>query len=303
MIRRIGAVPNHYRLGYRANGMSVWDVADEQVGRARAGRSARSTSSPTATGGRAIRRSGPTTCSPWSTAATRAEVEDQVDRDRRPARRRQPRPRRPLQHPHPQEDRAPARRIGESRNMFRLSQFMQELVEPTPLRRQRKPPGPVVIWNLIRRCNLNCNHCYSLSCDIDFPGELSTAEVFAVMDDLRGFRRAGADPVRRRAVAAPRHLRDLQARQGYGLLRRPVVQRHPDRRHRWPSRSAPSATTTSASASMASAPSMTASAARRAPSTLRCAACVFAASSGIKVGLRFTMTERQRRVRCTRCSI
>ena len=31
-IRRIGAVPNHYRLGYIANGMSVWDVADEDIG-------------------------------------------------------------------------------------------------------------------------------------------------------------------------------------------------------------------------------------------------------------------------------
>lgn len=31
IIRRIGAVPNHYRVGYRANGMSVWDVCDEQV--------------------------------------------------------------------------------------------------------------------------------------------------------------------------------------------------------------------------------------------------------------------------------
>ena len=31
LIRRIGAVPNHYRLGYTANGMSVWDVADAQV--------------------------------------------------------------------------------------------------------------------------------------------------------------------------------------------------------------------------------------------------------------------------------
>jgi DNA-binding Lrp family transcriptional regulator len=30
-IRRIGAVPNHYALGYRANGMSVWDVADHRV--------------------------------------------------------------------------------------------------------------------------------------------------------------------------------------------------------------------------------------------------------------------------------
>ena len=30
-IRRIGVVPNHYRLGYQANGMSVWDVADESI--------------------------------------------------------------------------------------------------------------------------------------------------------------------------------------------------------------------------------------------------------------------------------
>jgi DNA-binding Lrp family transcriptional regulator len=32
-IRRIGAVPNHYALGYRANAMTVWDVADEAVDR------------------------------------------------------------------------------------------------------------------------------------------------------------------------------------------------------------------------------------------------------------------------------
>lgn len=31
LIRRIGAVPNHYRLGFTANGMSVWDIADDQV--------------------------------------------------------------------------------------------------------------------------------------------------------------------------------------------------------------------------------------------------------------------------------
>jgi len=30
-IRRIGVVPNHYALGYRANGMTVWDVADDRV--------------------------------------------------------------------------------------------------------------------------------------------------------------------------------------------------------------------------------------------------------------------------------
>jgi DNA-binding Lrp family transcriptional regulator len=31
VIRRIGAVPNHYAIGYAANGMSVWDVEDSQV--------------------------------------------------------------------------------------------------------------------------------------------------------------------------------------------------------------------------------------------------------------------------------
>lgn len=31
VIRRIGAVPNHYAIGYTANGMSVWDVDDERI--------------------------------------------------------------------------------------------------------------------------------------------------------------------------------------------------------------------------------------------------------------------------------
>ena len=30
-IRRIGAVPNHYALGYKANGMAVFDVDDERI--------------------------------------------------------------------------------------------------------------------------------------------------------------------------------------------------------------------------------------------------------------------------------
>jgi DNA-binding Lrp family transcriptional regulator len=31
VIRRIGAVPNHYAIGWVANGMTVWDVADDLV--------------------------------------------------------------------------------------------------------------------------------------------------------------------------------------------------------------------------------------------------------------------------------
>lgn len=33
VIRRIAAVPNHYRLGYRHNGMTVWDIDDGQIAR------------------------------------------------------------------------------------------------------------------------------------------------------------------------------------------------------------------------------------------------------------------------------
>ncbi|MDE0460109.1 MAG: heme d1 biosynthesis radical SAM protein NirJ [Chromatiales bacterium] len=71
--------------------------------------------------------------------------------------------------------------------MFRISHYMRELIDPTPIGPVRSPRGPVVIWNLVRRCNLTCKHCYSISADRDFPGELSTEEVFTVMDDLRAF--------------------------------------------------------------------------------------------------------------------
>ena len=72
--------------------------------------------------------------------------------------------------------------------MFRLSQYMRELITPTPLKPARKPAAPVVIWNLIRRCNLTCKHCYTTSADIDFPGELTTPQIYTVMDDLKAFK-------------------------------------------------------------------------------------------------------------------
>lgn len=89
--------------------------------------------------------------------------------------------------------------------MFRVSQFMNELLRPTPAGPRRDLPGPVVIWNLVRRCNLLCKHCYSISGDVDFPGELSTAEVFEVMDDLKRFRvpvliLSGGEPLLRRDI-------------------------------------------------------------------------------------------------------
>jgi len=65
---------------------------------------------------------------------------------------------------------------------------MEHLLHPAPVTPARKPAGPVVIWNLVRRCNLTCKHCYATSADKDFAGELSTAEVYTVLDDLKGFK-------------------------------------------------------------------------------------------------------------------
>ncbi len=76
--------------------------------------------------------------------------------------------------------------------MFRLSRYVQLLASSTDLEKaaaapRAEPSGPVVIWNLIRRCNLTCRHCYATSADTDFKGELTTQEVREVMEDLRRF--------------------------------------------------------------------------------------------------------------------
>ena len=71
--------------------------------------------------------------------------------------------------------------------MFRVSQFMHAILNPESARPMRQARGPVVIWNLVRRCNLCCRHCYAISADKDFPGELSTDQIYATMDDLKSF--------------------------------------------------------------------------------------------------------------------
>ncbi len=71
--------------------------------------------------------------------------------------------------------------------MFRVSRYLNAIRSDRPLPPMHEPTGPVVIWNLVRRCNLSCKHCYSTSADIDFPGELSTQDVYTVMDDLRAY--------------------------------------------------------------------------------------------------------------------
>lgn len=71
--------------------------------------------------------------------------------------------------------------------MFRISRYLHALNHPAPHQQPAPPSGPVVIWNLVRRCNLTCKHCYATSADKDFPGELSRSQIFTVMDDLRAY--------------------------------------------------------------------------------------------------------------------
>lgn len=46
---------------------------------------------------------------------------------------------------------------------------------------------PIVVWNITRRCNLHCVHCYSDSEPRVYPGELSYWECLNVIDDLAGY--------------------------------------------------------------------------------------------------------------------
>ncbi len=46
---------------------------------------------------------------------------------------------------------------------------------------------PVVVWNITRRCNLKCLHCYSNSDARHYPGELTLAECREVIRDLASF--------------------------------------------------------------------------------------------------------------------
>ena len=58
---------------------------------------------------------------------------------------------------------------------------------PSHLLQFSRDKKPVVVWNVTRRCNLKCVHCYSQSADREYENELSTEEGLALLDDLAGF--------------------------------------------------------------------------------------------------------------------
>ena len=85
--------------------------------------------------------------------------------------------------------------------MIGISKLYCGTVEPSdPLRygrRSKKLPAhllqfsldkkPIVVWNVTRRCNLHCVHCYSKSQDIAYPGEMTTEQGKRFIDNLAEF--------------------------------------------------------------------------------------------------------------------
>ncbi|PKN69135.1 MAG: 12,18-didecarboxysiroheme deacetylase [Deltaproteobacteria bacterium HGW-Deltaproteobacteria-12] len=85
--------------------------------------------------------------------------------------------------------------------MIGISKLYCGAVEPSDVLRYGRQSGklpahllqfsadkkPVVVWNMTRRCNLKCIHCYSNSADMNYPDELTTEEGKKLIDDLAQF--------------------------------------------------------------------------------------------------------------------
>ncbi|MBM4284591.1 MAG: 12,18-didecarboxysiroheme deacetylase [Deltaproteobacteria bacterium] len=85
--------------------------------------------------------------------------------------------------------------------MIGVSKLYCGAVEPGDVLRYRRHSGslpshllqfsadkrPVVVWNVTRRCNLKCRHCYAHAGALAAPDELTTAEALALLEDLRDF--------------------------------------------------------------------------------------------------------------------
>ncbi|MBI9111025.1 12,18-didecarboxysiroheme deacetylase [Maridesulfovibrio ferrireducens] len=58
---------------------------------------------------------------------------------------------------------------------------------PSHLLQFSEDKKPVVVWNMTRRCNLKCVHCYAQAVDPDGKDEISTSQAKTIIDDLAQF--------------------------------------------------------------------------------------------------------------------
>ena len=75
---------------------------------------------------------------------------------------------------------------------------------------------PIVVWNMGRRCNLACIHCYSDSANKNYPGELTTPEAEKMIRNLADFKVpvllfSGGEPLLRKDLF---HLNDYARKLG-----------------------------------------------------------------------------------------
>jgi radical SAM protein with 4Fe4S-binding SPASM domain len=80
--------------------------------------------------------------------------------------------------------------------MINLTRLLCGVEQPADALRYGIGPGaarsaaerkPIVVWNITRRCNLKCVHCYSDSDAREYPGELTWSDCRAVIDDLASY--------------------------------------------------------------------------------------------------------------------
>jgi 12,18-didecarboxysiroheme deacetylase len=84
---------------------------------------------------------------------------------------------------------------------------------PSHLLQFSKDKRPVVVWNVTRRCNLKCVHCYAHAKDIAYNNELTTRQGKQLIDDLARF---GA-PVMLFSGGEPLVRKDLPELAGYAV--------------------------------------------------------------------------------------
>ncbi len=58
---------------------------------------------------------------------------------------------------------------------------------PSHLLQFSRDKRPVIVWNITRRCNLKCIHCYAHAKNISLDSELSTQQGKNLLDDLAAF--------------------------------------------------------------------------------------------------------------------
>jgi 12,18-didecarboxysiroheme deacetylase len=73
----------------------------------------------------------------------------------------------------------------ESSDVLRYQRRSGDL--PSHLLQFSKDKKPVVVWNMTRRCNLKCIHCYAAATNRTDPGELSVQDAKLMIDDLASF--------------------------------------------------------------------------------------------------------------------